>query len=112
MRDLQAIFEYSAQQWGKRKAEQYIDDVEAALERLKERPDLLTPEPGFHSAFTFYRENRHLIVCDAQPTSIVVLTVVHAGMHIPSRLAEIQPTLASEVEILHRKLRTGPLKKK
>lgn len=106
LHDIQGIFDYSAERWGKRTAEKYLDDIEAGLDRVKAQPALLRPEPDFHAALTFYRINKHLLVCDTTPESIVVLTVIHASMDIPVRLAELQPTLAAEVELLHRKLRT------
>ena len=106
LRDLQAIFDYSTERWGKRTADKYLDDIEAALERLKAQPDLLKPEPDLHPALAFYRINKHLLVCDARPESIVLLTVAHVSMDIPARLAELQPTLVAEVELLHRRVRT------
>jgi toxin ParE1/3/4 len=104
LRDIQDIRKYSAERWGKTAAEKYLDELEAGLVRLKEHPHLLKAEADFHAALMFYRVNRHLLVCDTQPRSIVVLTVIHSSMDIPSRLAELQPTLAAEVEILHRRL--------
>jgi len=53
-----------------------------------------------------------LLVCDRQEKSIVVLTVFHSSMDIPSRMAELQPMLAAEVEILHRKLQGKSPKEK
>jgi toxin ParE1/3/4 len=105
LHDIQGIFDYSVEHWGKRAAEKYLDAIESGLDRVQSQPELLRPEPDFHRSLTFYRINQHLLVCDARPESIVVLTVVHASMDIPARLAELQPTLAAEVEILHRKLR-------
>lgn len=105
LQDIQSIFDYSAEQWGKRAADKYLDEIEAGLERLKTNPDLLWPEPDFHLALTFYRINKHLLVCDARPESIILLTVVHSSMDVPTRLAELQPTLIAEVELLHRRLR-------
>jgi hypothetical protein len=43
-------------------------------------------------------------VCDVRAQSVLVLTVIHASRDIPSRLAEIQPTLSAEVELLLRRL--------
>jgi toxin ParE1/3/4 len=103
--DLQRIYDYSFAQWGKRAAEKYFDEIEAGLDRMQAEPSLLRPEPDFHAALTFYRVNKHLLVCDSQPGSIIALTVVHASRDIPSRLAELQPTLAAEVELLHCRLR-------
>ena len=102
--DVGDIFEYSTRQWGKKTAEKYLDDIEAGLERVKEQPSLLQEAPELHSALKFYRVNKHVFVCDVLSKSIVVLTVVHASMDIPNRLAELQPTLSTEVELLHRKL--------
>lgn len=107
LQDIQTIYEYSVEHWGKRAAEKYLDEIEAGLERVKSQPSLLRTEPDLHAALTFYRINKHLLVCDISSESIVVLTVVHSSMDIPTRLAELQPTLAAEVELLHRRLRVN-----
>jgi len=105
LQDIHGIFACSVECFGKRAAEKYLDEIEAALERVKSQPALLRPQPELHAALTFYRVNQHLLVCDARPESTVVLTVVHASMDIPTRLAELAPTLVAEVEMLHRRLR-------
>jgi hypothetical protein len=64
----------------------------------------LRPEKELHPDLSFYRVNKHLLVCDVQPKMVFVLTVIHASRDIPSRLAEIQPTLLAEVALLHTKL--------
>ena len=104
LRDFQRILDFSTQQWGKRIAEEYVNELSAGLDRLKNNPELLRPEPELHPVLKFYRVNKHLFICDVKSKSVVVLTVIHASMDIPSRLAELQPTLAAEVEMLHRKL--------
>ena len=111
LRNIQDIYEYSKDRWGKQTAERYVDDMEAGLTRLKEHPELLKPEPELYCSLMFYRVNKHLFVCDAQPKSIVVLTIIHASMDIFSRMAELQPTLAAEVEILHATLHAERPKK-
>jgi plasmid stabilization system protein ParE len=75
------------------------------LQRIRRQPDLVRAETDLHPALRFYRVSKHLIVCDVQMPSIVVLTVIHASMDIPRRLAELQPTLATEVAMLHQSLR-------
>ncbi len=90
--------------WGKEAAAKYIVDMEAALSRLQEKPDLLREHEEFHPDLRFYRVNKHLLVCDVQHKAIFVLTVIHASRDIPSRLAELEPTLVTEVELLHKTL--------
>lgn len=105
LRDVSEIEAHSIAQWGERAAAKYIADMEAALVRVQENPELLRAEPDFHPDLRFYRVNRHLLVCDVQPNAIFLLTVIHASRDIPGRLAEMQPLLAAEVELLHKKLR-------
>ena len=102
--DVQSILDFSVEQWGKRTADKYVHEIEAGLERMKAQPDLLQPVADLNAPLKFYRINKHLLMCDVRPGSIVVLTIVHASMDIPARLAELQPTLAAEVELLHRRL--------
>jgi toxin ParE1/3/4 len=94
------ILEYSTSQWGRRAADRYLDELEAGIERIRQRPDLIEFLPDLHPSLGFYRVNKHLLICDVQTRSIVVLTVIHGSMDVPSRLAELQPTLTAEVEML------------
>ena len=104
LEDLSGIEAFSVAQWGKRTAAKYISDIDAALTRLQENPELPSAEPEFHSSFRFYRVNKHLLVCDIQAGAIVLLTIIHASRDVASRLAELQPTLAADVELLHKRL--------
>lgn len=105
--DLAGVVEYSAEQWGQRVAERYLADIETALARLPDRADLLERIEGLPGCLRYYAVNRHAIVCDMRPGSIVVLTVIHASMDLPRRLAELRPTLAAEVEALHEAAKRG-----
>ncbi|MBL8819933.1 MAG: type II toxin-antitoxin system RelE/ParE family toxin [Planctomyces sp.] len=109
--DLAEIRDYSTKEWGKKTAEKYLDDLEAGLQRMQGQPALLSSVPDLASHLRFYRVRQHLLVCDFRPGSIVVLTVIHGSMDIPSRLGEMQPTLAAEVAILHKQLDASTGKK-
>ena len=105
LRDIADIEEYSISEFGQRVATRYIGKLEAALRRITEQPDLLESEPELHSWLRFYRVGKHLMVCDIQsPTSITVLTFIHASMDVPSRLVELEPALVVETKLLHRRL--------
>jgi plasmid stabilization system protein ParE len=104
LQDLISVEEHSIATWGKRVATRYMSDFQSALQRLSDNPDLLREEPNLHEFLYFYRVNKHLLVCDIQPKAIFVLTVMHAGMDIPERLTQLEPTLKLEVEMLHQQL--------
>ena len=104
LHDLAEIERYSIEQIGRKAAGRYISDIEAALSRLQEQPALLRAEEDLHPKLQFYRVNKHLLVCDVQQGTIFLLTVIHANRDIPGRLAEMQPNLTLEVELLHKQL--------
>jgi toxin ParE1/3/4 len=105
IQELNSIEEDSIKTWGKRVANRYLGDIEAALQRLSDNSGILREEPNLHETLFFYRVNKHLLVCDIQPDAIFVLTVMHTSMDIPERLTELEPTLKLEVEMLHQQLK-------
>ena len=111
LQDFVSIEEYSIKVWGKKVAARYMSDFESALQRISDNPGLLRSEPNMHEHLYFYRVNKHLLVCDIQPKSIFVLTVLNATMDIPQRLLELEPTLKLEVEVLHEQLAKSKQKK-
>lgn len=102
--DFVDIRNYSVEEWGQTTAEKYLDDLEAALQRLSEAPTLLRQESQVAGHLYFYRVRQHFLVCDIMDDSIYLLTVLHCSMDLPGRLTKLQPTLSEEVKLLHRKL--------
>jgi toxin ParE1/3/4 len=102
--DIREIERYSIAQWGRKTTSKYLDEIEAALDRLSENPALLRRQPEFAPGLCFYRIRSHFLVCDFRQRSIVVLAVIHSSMDLPSRLSELLPDIAAEVTFLHNKL--------
>lgn len=106
--DVREVERYSVAQWGRKTAGKYLDDIETALDRLAENPALLRQHPEFAAGIYFYRIRSHFLVCDYREKTIVVLTVIHSSMDLPSRLSELLPDIAAEAAFLHNKLRGRP----
>jgi toxin ParE1/3/4 len=102
--DLRQIEEYSIAEWGRKTADGYLDAVAAALDRLRENPEILRAEPDFAEGLFFYRVRKHFLVCDRHEDLIIVLAVIYTSMDIPSRLAELEPRLHLEAQWLREKL--------
>jgi plasmid stabilization system protein ParE len=100
--DLAEIESWSARQWGKKAAAEYLDNIEQALPLLLENPGILR-RGEFSPYFHFYRVRRHLLVFDITEDTLRLLTVKHGSMDLPERLAEITPHLHEEIACLHKK---------
>jgi len=101
LRDMIGIESYAIDQFGKRVAAKYLSKLEAGIGRIADNPELLREELPFHESLKFYRIEQHLLVCEAAIVGkIIVLTLLHASMDIPSRLAELEPKLLIEIEML------------
>jgi plasmid stabilization system protein ParE len=102
--DLAEIEAYSIKQWGRRVATRYLKGIESSLRLIQDDPGILRSLDGLPSELQFHRVNKHWLVCDVAPRTIVVLAVIHASMDVPARLAELVPQLAAEVALLHGQL--------
>lgn len=110
--DLQEIEEYSIQRWGKKTADRYLEDIQTALSLLQEKPDLLRPKPQVSTHFKFYRVREHFLVCVELKDFLLVLTIKHGQMDLPNQIAEIEPTLVKEADLLHQRLLVTEEKRK
>jgi toxin ParE1/3/4 len=110
--DLQDIEEYSIQRWGKKTASRYLEDIQTALSLLQEKPDLLRQKSQVSPHFKFYRVREHFLICVELKDFLLVLTIKHGQMDLPSLIAELEPTLGKEADLLHQRLLAAEKKRK
>jgi toxin ParE1/3/4 len=100
--DIDEIRQFSVGRWGLRVAEEYVDGIEEALNRLRENPSLLRVKRDFSNHSLFYRVARHFLVCSVIEDNVYLVTVKHGSLDLPNRLAELEPTLKEETDLLHK----------
>ncbi len=105
--DLVKIEQYSVERWGRKVADRYLDGFNHAVERLQENPDLLKNKQDLSSRLKFYRVERHSLLCDVIDGNIYVVAIRHGSMDLPTMLAELEPRLIDEAELLHRQFLTA-----
>lgn len=104
--DIRGIESHSIKQFGKRVANEYLSKLESGIQRIAERPELLREEKSFHASLKFYRVEKNVFVCETGVKGrIIILTLLHASMDIPERLADLELNLKLEAELLLRQLR-------
>lgn len=104
LEDIDEIERYSVRRCGDRVAQKYIEDLGAALDRLRQMPSLLQSRPEHLHQLRFYRVREHLLVYDMISDRIFVLAVMHGGMNLPKRIANLEPQLAIESQLLHARI--------
>lgn len=105
LHDIAGIENYSIEKLGPAIAAQYLNKLAAGIGRISENPELIREQPPFHESLKFYRIEQHLLACEtAIAGKIIVLTLLHASMDVPSRLVELEPNLLLEAEMLMKQL--------
>ena len=100
-RDIDQIYGYSVEQWGKKVAEDYLDSIDAALARIQREPSLLKTKPEASASLCFYRVQKHYLISALYEDSIFVLAIKHGAMDLPARLSELEPRLQIEAALLY-----------
>lgn len=103
--DIEEIEAYSIEKWGELVADEYLDSIEDALNRLRENPGLLRSDAALSKSLCFYRVRQHFLVCAVFDDAICVLTVKHGAMDLPNRIAELEPQLIAEADMLYKAYR-------
>ena len=99
--DIDEIDAYSVERSGRDVAERHLDDLDSALRRLAEFPELLQERADDSLRLRFYSVGQHVLICDVIAGQIYVLALRHASMDLPRRLAELEPQLVYEAQLLH-----------
>lgn len=109
--DLQELESYSLQRWGRKTADRYRENIQTALSLLQEKPDLLGHDSNISTPFKFYRVREHFLICTELEGVLVILTIKHGQMDLPSRILELEPTLLQEADLLHQRLEAAEKKR-
>ena len=87
-RDLIDIWLYTAERWDERQADLYLDQIAAALDRLRERPEIGTDSSDVRPGYRRLAVGSHRIYYRVSKQTVEVIRVLHARMDAPSQLGE------------------------
>jgi toxin ParE1/3/4 len=78
--DLIGIWRYSARQWDEQQADQYLDQLDKAIQNLAENPDLGVKRDYIREGYRVLFAGRHAIYYTAMKGAIRIVRVLHAQM--------------------------------
>ena len=86
VRDLEAIWTYSAQQWGIEQADKYIDALTAAFDELAHSPNMAPACDHIRSSYRRWVVERHNVYFQVMHYGIAIIRVLHDRMDAPHHL--------------------------
>jgi toxin ParE1/3/4 len=84
--DLDAIWDYSAQQWSVEQAEIYLTSLAQTMRLLVENPGLGTKIDHVKSGYKKFPAASHLLIFKVTATAIEIVRVLHKGMDVERQL--------------------------
>ncbi|MFT6805696.1 MAG: toxin ParE1/3/4 [Glaciecola sp.] len=82
--DMEAIWEYSFEQWGINQANFYTDELVSTFEGLAASSSQALSCDNIRVGYKFYRQGKHLIYFKATNYGVAVVRILHGRM-LPSR---------------------------
>jgi len=85
--DLDEIWHYSAEYWGKERADRYVGDLQRAIERLASNPSHGRKEVVHAIGYVKLSSGSHMVYCRVSPDGLRVVRILHQSMdhvrHLP-----------------------------
>jgi len=103
--DLQDIYEYSLENWGERRASNYIDALYKAFEQTAAASHA-SPLSSRSAPFLMAQVGSHLIIYDIVPEGLIVLTIVHQMRNVEAVIAAMDIDLAAAIDAARASLKS------
>jgi toxin ParE1/3/4 len=86
LRDLEAIWQYTAKQWGAAQAEHYLDALNAAFQAIAQQPDAAPRCDHIRPGYRRQWAEQHAVYYQLRAGVVVVVRVLHQRMNAPRHL--------------------------
>lgn len=84
--DLDAIWDYSAENWGETRSRAYIRGIDAALELVAANPHMARDAGSIRPGLLKYHVGSHVVFFRVDDKRIVVSRILHSRMDFPRHL--------------------------
>lgn len=78
--DLESILEYTASAWSPKRAERYLDDLEAGFQELADRPGIGRPCEMIRDGLMRMEHGRHVVFYRRREYGIRIIRALHQSM--------------------------------
>lgn len=96
-RTLRDIHARSLEQWGAARADRYLDEIYAVLNKIAADPDPDVLRKRRSMPFSMVPAGKHFVVYDRSSKGIVVLALLHQRRDIEHIIADMKPDFLAEI---------------
>lgn len=102
--DLKGIYDYTIQQWGENKSNEYISNLYNDFEKIANNIELGELRKNRSEPFLMYPSGKHYVVYEAYKDGIIIITVLHQVRNIENIIQEFGSVFYREIQELKLKL--------
>jgi len=84
--DLEAIWDYTVEQWGIKQAERYLDILFGCFDDLAANPQLGRPRDDVKPGYRSFPQGRHVVFYVIEPSGIEIIGIVHQRADVDRHL--------------------------
>ncbi|VAX06497.1 hypothetical protein MNBD_GAMMA26-241 [hydrothermal vent metagenome] len=106
--DLRNIHRYSIDQWGKKRADKYVDDIVKTLQKTAKKPARGELRKYRSLPFLMVPAAEHFVIYQALKKGIVVATVLHGRRNIEAIIRDMAPALETEINEIENNNNSDP----
>jgi len=106
-RDLIKIENYSIEQWGKDRTDQYMDDLLKGFQKISENPESGYIKTKRVSHFLMARSEQHFAIYQIIEDGIIIAAVLHGKRDIETIVYEMADFLCDEIENIRKIAKQG-----
>ncbi|HAM10464.1 MAG TPA: hypothetical protein DCP74_09380 [Bacteroidales bacterium] len=98
--DIQKIYEYSQENWGKIKANEYVENIYKNFDKISNTIELSELRKNRSNPFLMYPSDKHYIVYEPFKDGIIIITVINQVRNIENIMQEFGSSFYNEIEYL------------
>lgn len=107
--DIQKIYEYSIQNWGENKADEYVENFYKIFDKIANNIKLGELRENRSTPFLMYPSGKHYIIYEPFKDGIIIITVLNQVRNIENILQEFGSTFYREIDALKLELKNKNL---
>jgi toxin ParE1/3/4 len=105
MQAMDDIYAYSAEKWGKKKADAYLEDIYGTIEKITTEHDKGRVRARRAVPFSMVSVGSHFVVYEKFKMGICILTILHQRQDIEAIIEKLGEEFYAEIAVLSKRIK-------